>query len=119
MSYSNYFDKPDLGFNTTTYEFDYFSGSQIGVYLGDILIDDIAGIQYNLSQSKRPVYGYASQYWHVVPSGQIIVEGAFSVPFKEAGYLPIILAEYSHKMESAVPIWEGKKNGEYIVMKTM
>ena len=84
-----------LGTNRTTYEFDYYSGSQIGIYIGDLLIDDVDSIQYSVAQTKRPIYGYASQYWHTVADGQVLVEGVFSIPFKEADYIIAALHKYA------------------------
>ena len=90
-----------LGNNTVAYEFDYFSASQMSIYIGNILIDDISSIQFTVSQSKRPIYGYASQYFHTLADGQIIVEGQFSIPFKEADY---ILASLQRYQENQPPI---------------
>ena len=98
-------DKPstagDLATNTMVYEFDYFSASQMSIYIGNILIDDISSIQFTVSHSKRPIYGYASQYFHTLADGQIIVEGQFSIPFKEADY---ILASLQRYQENQPPI---------------
>lgn len=101
-------DQPaqQLRLNATSYEFDYFSGSQISVYIGDVLVDDIATIQYHVSQRKRPIYGYASQYFHKVASGQVLVEGTFSIPFKESDYLLLALARYSKFM---TPVGHGER----------
>ena len=85
----------------TAYEFDYFSGSQIGVYIGDILVDDIMSIQFNVAQSKRPIHGYASQYYHTLADGQVLVQGQFAIPFKEADYLLAVLQRYR---DHATPI---------------
>lgn len=100
----NITDAGALSTNRTVYEFDYFSGSQIGIYIGDLLIDDIDFIQFNVTQTKRPVYGYASQYYHTVADGQVLVEGAFSIPFKEADYIIAALQRYreAHPPISAV-----------------
>lgn len=87
--------------NTTVYEFDHFSGSQISIYIGDILVDDISSVQFTVTQSKRPIYGYASQYYSTVAPGQVIVEGMFTVPFKESDYILATLAQFQEKM---VPI---------------
>ena len=81
----------------STYEFDYFSGSQVGVYIGDTLIDDIASIRFNVTQSRRPIYGYASQYFHSVSAGQVLVEGDFLIPFREPNYLLATLINYGRK----------------------
>jgi hypothetical protein len=86
----------------STYEFDYFSGSQVGVYIGDTLIDDIASIRFNVTQSRRPVYGYASQYFHSVSAGQVLVEGDFIIPFREPNYLLATLINYGRKSDPKI-----------------
>ena len=47
-------DKPEFGagFNENVYEFDFYSGAQISIYIGDVLIDDINSIQYNVVQKN-------------------------------------------------------------------
>jgi hypothetical protein len=89
----NYLEAPE-GWKQSVYEFDYFSGSQIGIYIGEILVDDVAAIQFQVTQSKRPIYGYASQYFHKVAPGRVLVEGSFMIPFKEADYILEVLKHY-------------------------
>lgn len=87
--------RASLGLGANTYEFDFFNGAQISVYIGDILLDDIYTIEYQVEQSKRPVYGYASQYYHKAAPGQIMVRGSFAISFKEANYLIATLSRYT------------------------
>jgi hypothetical protein len=89
----------------TAYEFDYFSGTQIQIYIGDILIDDAYSIQFQATQTKRPIYGYGSQYFHTVADGQVLVEGSFAVSFKEADY---ILATLDYYRQAMAPIEIGQ-----------
>lgn len=93
--------RASLGLGANTYEFDFFNGAQISVYVGDILIDDIYTIEYQVEQSKRPVYGYASQYYHKAAPGQIMVRGSFAISFKEANYLIATLSRFA---EDKAPI---------------
>jgi hypothetical protein len=69
------------------YEYDNYTGSQILLYFGDILIDDALDIRFNVQQTKTPVFGYANQYYTFVADGHVIVSGSLTVNFKEAGYL--------------------------------
>jgi hypothetical protein len=69
------------------YEYDHYSGSQIVVMIGDVVIDNAVAVQYDVQQSKTPVYGYASQYYTFVADGHVLVQGALTIAFKEAGYL--------------------------------
>jgi len=75
------------GVGNTAYEYDWFSGSQIGVMIGDVLIDGAIAISFQVEQSKTPIYGYANQYYSFVADGHVLVQGTLTVAFKEAGYL--------------------------------
>jgi hypothetical protein len=76
--------------NYQTYPYDYFSGADCKIFFGDIWVDDIITLQYNVNQDKTPIYGYASQLFDAVAKGQVIVQGSLSVSFKETGYLNLI-----------------------------
>ena len=47
-------------------KFDHYSGSQIGVWFGNVYLDDINAIQWTRQQAKKPLYGYASQTFDAV-----------------------------------------------------
>lgn len=88
----------NIGYNSPAQQYDinkfsYYSGSQITVWFGDILIDDIVSIQWVRSQSKRPIYGYASQQFDAVANGTVMIQGNFSINFRQSGYLSIVLFE--------------------------
>lgn len=76
--------------NFQTYPYDYFCGTNAKVFFGDIWVDDVVTIQYNLKQDKEPIYGYASQHFDAIARGTIIVQGSFTIAFKEMGYLNVI-----------------------------
>jgi hypothetical protein len=76
------------------YNVDYFSGSQVALYIGDILVDEVTSISYSVQQSKRPLYGYSDTLFREVSHGQVLVQGQFTINFKEAGYLWLILDRY-------------------------
>lgn len=78
--------------NYETYKYDYYCGSQAKVFFGDIWVDDIIGIQYNIRQTKEPIYGYASQHYDAIAMGTILGEGNIAISFKETGYLNVIKA---------------------------
>ena len=85
----------ERGLGSTAYEHDFFSGSQIQIMIGDILIDSAVHIDYQIHQSKTPVFGYASQYYSFIADGQVIVTGSIAVAFKEAGYLLYSLKRFN------------------------
>ena len=81
---------PDLTYQATN-KFDFYSGSQATIWLGNIMLDDIAAIQWVRSQNKMPIYGYASQYWDAVAKGTVMINGNFTINFRQQGYLQAIL----------------------------
>lgn len=82
------------GIRPGIYNVDYFSGSQCAIYIGDVYVDEVTAISFVAQQNRRPLYGYADQYFRDVSKGQILIQGQFSVNFKEAGYLWLILNRY-------------------------
>lgn len=91
----------NAGFNTTAteglnlFKFDYYSGSQITVWFGNILLDDINSIQWSRQQNKRPIYGYASQQFDDVAKGTVLIQGNFVVNFRQAGYISTLMESIS------------------------
>jgi hypothetical protein len=85
---------------TAIYDQDYFSGSQVSIYVGDIWVDEITSFSYSMSQNKNPIYGYASQLFDDVAVGQAIVQGNFTINYKEQGYLWAVLKRYQNLVAS-------------------
>lgn len=92
------------------YNIEYFSGSQVAIYIGDVLVDEITSIGYSVSQNRTPLYGYADTYFTDVSKGQVIVQGQFSINFKEAGYLWLILNRYKKIIENKGELYLGPKD---------
>ena len=86
------------------YDYDHYSGSNVSLYIGGVLIDEITSIQYRMEQQKRPIYGYASYHWDFVAKGTTIVTGNFTINFKEAGYLHIVLDHIKRNKAPKSPI---------------
>lgn len=76
----------------------YFSGTDIRIYFGDLWIDEIVEINYTLQEQVAPIYGYASYTWDKVARGNRLVQGTFVINFKEAGYLQTVLNSLSSEM---------------------
>lgn len=81
------------------YNIDYFSGAQVALYIGDVLLDEVTSLGYQVSQSRTPLYGYSDQYFRAVSKGQVFVQGQFTINFKEAGYLWLVLDTYKKQIE--------------------
>lgn len=84
-------DKAPKRLNFATYPQEYFTGTQVRVYFGGIWVDDVATIQYQTNQSKTPLFGYNDHQFRSVAKGQFMVNGNFTLAFKETGYLRIIM----------------------------
>ena len=71
-----------------------YTGSNVSITIGDNFLMNAFGISYELSQNKRPIYGYNSMYYDSVASGQVIILGQLYVNFQHPNYLSTILSEY-------------------------
>lgn len=81
----------------------YFAGSDVTIYFGDIWNEEVSGIQFGLTEEVLPIYGYNSYTFDAAPRGQRIVQGAFRMPFREAGYLYSLINRIAEKQEKSVP----------------
>lgn len=79
------------------YNVEYFSGAQVSLYIGDVWVDEVTTLSYQVMQNRRPIYGYASTLFDDVSEGQVLVQGQFTINFKEAGYLWLILDRYQRQ----------------------
>lgn len=82
---------------TQVYDKDYFSGSQVSIYIGDVMIDEITGLEFTYTQNKVPHYGWASQRFDALAPGIEIIQGTFSINFKESAYLLLVLSRFFSK----------------------
>lgn len=87
-------DNTQIGLRPGIYNTDYYTSSQTAIYIGEVLVDEVTSMQWNVSQNKRPIYGYTSQLYDQLSKGQVLVHGTFTINFKEAGYLFLILQRY-------------------------
>ncbi len=71
---------------------EYYSGSQVTVFIDDIWVDDAASYEIAIQQTKQPIYGYGSQHYDLVAKGKVSVNGSITLNFKDPNYLWIILA---------------------------
>jgi hypothetical protein len=83
------------------YNVEHFSGAQVSIHIGDVWVDEVTTLNYGYTQNRRPIYGYASQLYDGLSKGQILIQGTFTINFKEAGYLWLILNRYQGKLRGA------------------
>lgn len=74
-----------------TYATQYYTGTQATIWIGDIWVDEVFGIQYSASQSVIPIFGYASTFFDAVAKGKVLVQGVFEINFIDEGYLYAVL----------------------------
>ena len=73
---------------------EYFSGSQASLFIGDVWVDDIVEINYSDTYSAKPIFGYGSTWYDHVAEGREIIQGSFTVNFREPNYIWMILSMY-------------------------
>lgn len=76
---------------------EFYSGSQASIFIGDIWIDDICDWQYQINYSAAPIFGYGAQLYSHVAEGRKLVQGSFTINFREPNYLWAILKRYDFK----------------------
>jgi len=75
----------------TSYSYDYFSGANIGLFIGSRLLTEIVGVEFQLLQLKRPIYGYASSLYDAVAPGIVQVSGVLHMNFLDGARLPTLI----------------------------
>lgn len=65
----------------------YFTGADVNVMLGDILIEDVTSLAFQLKEIVNPVFGFASFTADAFLRGQRSVTGALAINFTSVGYL--------------------------------
>jgi len=70
-----------------SYATSYYTGTQASIWIGDIWVDEVFGIQFSASQSIIPIFGYASTFYDAVARGKVLVHGQFEINFIDEGYL--------------------------------
>jgi hypothetical protein len=71
-----------------------YTGANISITIGGKFIANAFGISWELSQNKRPIYGYNSMYYDSVASGQVIVMGQIYINYQHPNYLSSLLSSY-------------------------
>lgn len=95
-------EKPNYNFDRSkeTPKKEYFSGSNVRVYFGDVWMDQVAAISFSLQEQVAPIYGFHSHTFDRISRGSRIVQGSFSLNFTENGYLQSVLDSLASKEKS-------------------
>jgi len=81
---------------------DYFSGSQVSVFINDIWIDDAAAYNLTVQEAKMPIYGYGSQFYDFVAKGIVTINGTLAINYRHPNYLYIILANKERRSQDKI-----------------
>lgn len=65
----------------------YFSSIDSEIYFGDIFIDDINRIEYEVVEKTLPIFGYNSRRFDFLMQGVRYVQGEFTINFTKSGWL--------------------------------
>lgn len=77
---------------------EYYSGQDVRIYLGNIWVDEIVDLRFQLMENTAPIFGYASYTWDAVAKGNRQVQGSFRINFKESYYLHSIINRLEYGM---------------------
>lgn len=84
--------------NKAAVQTEYFSGANAKVYFGDVWVDQLATLQYQVQETATPIYGFNSYLYDKVARGTRMITGTFTLNFTEVGYLQSILDRLSSNM---------------------
>jgi hypothetical protein len=73
--------------STSQYETNYYTGSQVSLFIGPIWVEDLVAINYEMANSKSPVWGWNEMYTDMTLEGNFLVQGTLTVHYKETDYL--------------------------------
>jgi hypothetical protein len=73
----------------------YFTTTQARLYIGNVFIDELNYVQFNLQSNKVPIWSYRARQFDAVANGRDIVQGQIGVNFVSEGYLAAVLMEYN------------------------
>jgi len=69
------------------YGFEYFCGANVVVSIEGLPLLEAAGLQYQVDDTKIPIYGYSSRHYDAVAAGQVIVRGTLLINYIHQDYL--------------------------------
>lgn len=76
---------------------DYFSSPDIRVYFGDIFIDELVHLEYQVQNNKRPLWGYRSVQFDAMAEGTYYVAGSFAINYRVNNFLKYVTTYFSSK----------------------
>lgn len=119
----------------------YYSSIDADIYFGNVFIDEVVNISWQVQQNTMPLFGYNSYTFDDIAVGSRIISGQFAVNYTESNYLSKVISTLtkisrqmygtdnpatskftdSDKIRRNTPIWDagfdlmvgyGEKNGD-------
>ena len=90
----------------------YFSGAQSKVFFGNIWVDDLVTLNWDLVEQKAPLYGYASSTYDGVAKGTQIIQGVFTIAFKRNEYISTVIDSLNARGDSGKNVLERVKEAK-------
>lgn len=81
----------------------YFTATQARIYVGNLFIDEVNGLQFALQDNTIPIFGYASKYADAYGSGRSLIQGQLVINFISEMYLLTVLEEFKTKTQPTPP----------------
>ena len=69
----------------------YFSSIDADIYFGDIFIDEVVSIAWQVQENALPIFGYNSYTFDDIAVGNRLVSGQLVVNFTQSNYLTKVL----------------------------
>jgi len=89
----------------------YFSGTDVHIYFGDIYVDEITGIELTVQENVQPIYGYASYTADAWARGTRLITGTFRINFKESYYLHAICQTLEDRLSQSETLFRESDEG--------
>lgn len=88
----NYQKPSDNRVEYQVFSSEYFSAADVKLYFGDIWVDEVTTLNFQLQEEVMPIYGYNSYTFDAAARGKRLVQGSFGLNFTSVGYLQEIVS---------------------------
>jgi hypothetical protein len=86
-----------------THEEKFFSGTDTKIFFESIAVPEISSLSYRVFQNHRPVYSYASYNMDALMVGNRIIQGQFTMVFRDAMRMRDLLADINELLYGLTP----------------
>lgn len=75
----------------SNFDYEYFCGANVLVFLNDFPILECAGLSYEIMENRIPIYAYNARHFNTVGRGHVLVRGELAVNYIHQDYLHMAL----------------------------